>query len=83
MLKGATYYDPAGSVSIDPAATPDANKRRAEAQMQDTLDKMVKYGHLSAARRAEFKTLPHVQSPRANTRLSGRSVIWSTSPRAT
>ncbi len=82
MLKGATYYDPAGSVSIDPTATPDANKRRATAQMQDTLDKMVKYGHLSATERAKYTTLPHVLSPRANTRLSGRSVTWSTSPRA-
>ncbi|MFF9406058.1 transglycosylase domain-containing protein [Streptomyces anandii] len=72
MLKGATYYDPAGSVSIDPTATPDANKRRATAQMQDTLDKMVKYGHLSATERAKYTTLPHVQSPRANTRLSGQ-----------
>ncbi|MFI1164880.1 transglycosylase domain-containing protein [Streptomyces sp. NPDC020801] len=72
MLKGATYYDPAGSVSIDPAATPDANKRRALAQMQDTLTKMVKYGHLSAAVRAQYTALPKVQSPRANTRLSGQ-----------
>ncbi|MER6975900.1 transglycosylase domain-containing protein [Streptomyces carpinensis] len=72
VLKGATYYDPAGSVSIDPTATPEANARRATAQMQDTLNKMVKYGHLSATERAKYTTLPHVQNPRSNTRLSGQ-----------
>ncbi|MQY35813.1 Monofunctional biosynthetic peptidoglycan transglycosylase [Streptomyces sp. RB17] len=72
MLKGATYYDPAGATSLDPSATPDANKKRALAQMQDTLDKMVKYGHLSAADRAQYTTLPQVQNPRSNSRLSGQ-----------
>ncbi|WP_432136564.1 transglycosylase domain-containing protein [Streptomyces sp. bgisy154] len=72
MLKGATYYDPAGAQSIDPAATPDANKKRALTQMQDTLDKMVEYEHLDAAVRAKYTTLPKVQNPRSNTRLSGQ-----------
>ncbi|MEV7125124.1 transglycosylase domain-containing protein [Streptomyces sp. NPDC093260] len=72
MLKGATYYDPAGATSIDPSATAEANKRRAETQMQDTLDKMVEYGHLSAAERAKYTTLPKWQNPRSNTRLSGQ-----------
>ncbi|MFG2606761.1 transglycosylase domain-containing protein [Streptomyces sp. NPDC048514] len=72
MVKGATYYDPAGATSLDPAATSDANTRRATRQMQDTLDKMVQYGHLSAAERAKYTTLPTVQSPRSNSRLSGQ-----------
>ncbi|MEV8594415.1 transglycosylase domain-containing protein [Streptomyces sp. NPDC052012] len=73
VLKGATYYDPAGATSIDPVgATPEKNKKRALAQMQDTLDKMVEYGHLDAAKRAEFTKLPKVQSPRSNTALSGQ-----------
>ncbi|WP_435611451.1 transglycosylase domain-containing protein [Streptomyces sp. bgisy159] len=72
MLKGATYYDPAGAQSIDPAATPDANKKRALTQMQDTLDKMVEYEHLDEAVRAKYTTLPKVQNPRSNTRLSGQ-----------
>ncbi len=72
MLKGATYYDPAGATSIDPSATPEDNKRRALTQMQDTLDKMVKYGHLSATERAKYTTLPKWQNPRSNTRLSGQ-----------
>ncbi|MES4887000.1 transglycosylase domain-containing protein [Streptomyces sp. NPDC096012] len=72
MVKGATYYDPAGATSLDPAATAEANTRRATRQMQDTLDKMVRYGHLSAQERAKYTTLPKVQSPRSNSRLSGQ-----------
>ncbi|MFI7408254.1 transglycosylase domain-containing protein [Streptomyces sp. NPDC049627] len=72
MLKGATYYDPAGSTSIDPAATPEANSRRAKAQMQDTLNKMVEYGHLDPAIRAKYTELPKVQNPRFNSALSGQ-----------
>ncbi|MET7723587.1 transglycosylase domain-containing protein [Streptomyces mirabilis] len=72
MLKGATYYDPAGATSLDAAATPEANTKRATAQWSDTLDKEVKYGHLSATERAKYKTLPKAQNPRSNTRLSGQ-----------
>ncbi len=72
MLKGATYYDPAGSVSIDPAATPDANKKRAHSQMQDTLDKMVEYGHLNQAERAKYTELPTTQHPQSNAKLGGQ-----------
>ncbi|CAL9496422.1 transglycosylase domain-containing protein [Streptomyces sp. enrichment culture] len=71
-LKGATYYDPAGAVNIDKAATPDANKRRALRQMQDTLEKMVEYGHLDPATRAKYTELPKTQNPRFNTALSGQ-----------
>ena len=72
MLKGATYYDPAGAVAIDPAATAKANTRRALGQMQDTLNKMVEYGHLSQTERAKHTKLPKVKNPRANTALSGQ-----------
>ncbi|MER6277256.1 transglycosylase domain-containing protein [Streptomyces sp. 900105245] len=73
MLKGATYYDPAGATSLDPTgATPEANKKRALSQMQDTLDKMVEYGHLSPTERAKYRTLPKWQNPRSNSRLGGQ-----------
>ncbi len=73
MLKGATYYDPAGSVSIDPAgATPEANQKRALTQMQDTLDKMVEYGHLSQTERAKYTELPTTQHPQSNAKLGGQ-----------
>ncbi|RPF34817.1 transglycosylase domain-containing protein [Streptomyces sp. TLI_185] len=72
MLKGATYYDPAGSTSIDPAATPEANSKRALRQMQNTLDKMVEYHRLDAATRAKYTRLPNVKNPRSNTQLAGQ-----------
>ncbi|MEU9333061.1 transglycosylase domain-containing protein [Streptomyces sp. NPDC048290] len=71
-LKGATYYDPAGSVNIDTSATAEANKKRALGQMQDTLDKMVEYGRLDPATRDKYRALPKVQNPRFNTALSGQ-----------
>ncbi|MFE1438379.1 transglycosylase domain-containing protein [Streptomyces sp. NPDC058739] len=71
-LKGATYFDPAGAVNIDSAATPEANRKRAQRQQQDTLDKMVEYGHLDPAERAKFTELPKIQNPRFNTALSGQ-----------
>jgi membrane peptidoglycan carboxypeptidase len=73
VLKGATYYDPAGATSIDPSgATPQANRKRALRQMQDTLNKMVEYGHLSATERDKYTELPKWQNPRSNTQLSGQ-----------
>ncbi|MEU6094242.1 transglycosylase domain-containing protein [Streptomyces sp. NPDC047079] len=72
MLKGATYYDPAGATSLDPKATAQANSKRALVQMQDTLNKMVEYGHLDSAERAKYTKLPKVQNPRSNSRLSGQ-----------
>ncbi|MFF3848537.1 transglycosylase domain-containing protein [Streptomyces sp. NPDC002328] len=72
MLKGATYYDPAGARSIDPAATAEANARRALNQMQDTLDKMVEYKHLDLTERVKHSQLPKWQNPRSNTALSGQ-----------
>ncbi|MDC0768467.1 transglycosylase domain-containing protein [Streptomyces sp. HD] len=72
MLKGATYYDPAGSPSIDAKASAQANSKRALVQMQDTLDKMVEYGHLSPDVRAKYTKLPNWKNPRFNTALSGQ-----------
>ncbi|MGD1219299.1 transglycosylase domain-containing protein [Streptomyces krungchingensis] len=72
VLKGATYYDPAGATEVDPAARPEDNTRRLRAQWADTLDKEVEYGHLSAAKRDQFKDLPKWKNPRSNTRLSGQ-----------
>ncbi|MER7777014.1 transglycosylase domain-containing protein [Streptomyces sp. NPDC096191] len=72
VLKGATYYDPAGSTSIDTAATPEANQNRARNQMQDTLDKMVEYGHLSQAERAKYTDLPKWKNPESNAQLGGQ-----------
>ncbi|WP_413758187.1 transglycosylase domain-containing protein [Streptomyces sp. MMBL 11-3] len=72
VLKGATYYDPAGAESIDPAATPAANRARAEQRWSWILDEMVKDGHLDQAERAKHTEFPKLQSPRSNAQLSGQ-----------
>ncbi|MDQ1037467.1 membrane peptidoglycan carboxypeptidase [Streptomyces sp. V3I8] len=72
VLKGATYYDPAGAESIDPAATPAANRARAENRWGWILDEMVKDGHLEQSVRAKYTKFPKLQSPRSNAQLSGQ-----------
>ncbi|MGW3669339.1 transglycosylase domain-containing protein [Streptomyces sp. NPDC005141] len=72
VLKGATYYDPAGAQSIDPAASPQANRKRAEIRWKWILDEEVKDGRLSQAVRDKYTEFPEIQSPRSNAALSGQ-----------
>ncbi|MGW7431234.1 transglycosylase domain-containing protein [Streptomyces sp. NPDC054861] len=72
LLKGATYYDPAGSREIDPAATPEANLKRANERWGWILDEMVKDGSLPAEERAKYPTFPKVQPPKKNAALTGQ-----------
>ncbi|MFH8465066.1 transglycosylase domain-containing protein [Streptomyces sp. NPDC017991] len=72
VLKGATYYDPAGAESIDPSATPAANRERAEIRWRWILGEMVKDGHLEESVRAKYRDFPKLQSPRSNAQLGGQ-----------
>ncbi len=72
LLKGATYYDPAGATNIDPTADAASNKQRITARWQWILNEEVKDGHLSATERAKYTKLPHSENPRSNTQLSGQ-----------
>ncbi|MYW63980.1 penicillin-binding protein [Streptomyces sp. SID8379] len=75
VLKGATYYDPAGSPEIDPVnATRQKNTKRAEERWRWILGEEVKDGHLSAQKRSEFidKGFPKLQGPRSNAQLGGQ-----------
>ncbi|MGW3622773.1 transglycosylase domain-containing protein [Streptomyces sp. NPDC000880] len=72
LLKGATYFDPAGAEDIDPAATPAANRARATTRMNWILDEMVKDNHLSAAERAKYTKLPPLAPPKKNAQLGGQ-----------
>ncbi|MFF4350479.1 transglycosylase domain-containing protein [Streptomyces sp. NPDC001530] len=72
VLKGATYYDPAGAQSIDPTATPQDNRKRAEARWKWILDEEVKDKRLTAAERGKYTKFPTVQPPRSNVALSGQ-----------
>ncbi|SEC97758.1 Membrane carboxypeptidase (penicillin-binding protein) [Streptomyces sp. TLI_105] len=72
VLKGATYYDPAGYPEIDPQATAKANTERATKRWKWILDEMEKDGHISAAERAKYTTFPKVLPPRKSANLSGQ-----------
>ncbi|MFF8832076.1 transglycosylase domain-containing protein [Streptomyces sp. NPDC015131] len=72
LLKGATYYDPAGSPEIDPRATAAANTEAATKRWKWILDEMVKDGHLDAAERAKFTEFPMPDPPKKEARLGGQ-----------
>ncbi|QNS05253.1 transglycosylase domain-containing protein [Streptomyces xanthii] len=73
VLKGATYYDPAGSPGIDPVnATAEKNTARAELRWKWILDEEVKDGRLTQAERGKFDKFPKLQNPRSNAQLSGQ-----------
>ncbi|MFF2651610.1 transglycosylase domain-containing protein [Streptomyces sp. NPDC058045] len=73
VLKGATYYDPAGNPGIDPSATRQANTERATKRWSWILDQEVKDGHLSQEKRAKYTKLPRLESPRNNAKLGGQT----------
>ncbi|MFD8567072.1 transglycosylase domain-containing protein [Streptomyces sp. NPDC059639] len=75
VLKGATYYDPAGSPEIDPInATREKNTARAQARWKWILGEEVKDGRLTAAQHDVYikKGFPELKSPRSNAQLSGQ-----------
>ncbi len=72
LLKGAVYFDPAGSVDIDPTATPEANLARVTDRWKWVMNEMVKDGHLSAAERAKYPTFPMPLSTSKGAKLGGQ-----------
>ncbi|MGW1491426.1 transglycosylase domain-containing protein [Streptomyces sp. NPDC002402] len=72
LLKGATYYDPAGSTDIDPAATADANKARAVERWNWILDEMVKDSRLSPEKRPKPTAFPMPNKPTKQAQLGGQ-----------
>ncbi|MGW7078954.1 transglycosylase domain-containing protein [Streptomyces sp. NPDC054866] len=72
VLKGATYYDPAGAPEVDPAASPQANRDRATKRWNWILDEEVKDGHLTAEVRNKYREFPRLHNPRSNAQLGGQ-----------
>ncbi|WP_137994550.1 transglycosylase domain-containing protein [Streptomyces vilmorinianum] len=72
LLKGATYFDPAGLPQIDPKADAKSNTERATKRWDWILGEMVKDGHLTAEERAKYPTFPKVKPPRKNAALTGQ-----------
>ncbi|MER7947367.1 transglycosylase domain-containing protein [Streptomyces sp. NPDC096079] len=72
VLKGATYYDPAGYPDIDPEASAEKNTVRATKRWKWILDEMQKDGHLTAEERAKYPTFPKVEKLKKSANLSGQ-----------
>ncbi|GAA2420128.1 transglycosylase domain-containing protein [Streptomyces mauvecolor] len=72
LLKGATYFDPAGAPEIDPAATAEQNTKNATERWGWILDQEVKDKHMDAAERAKYKIFPMPDKPKKNANLGGQ-----------
>ncbi|MER6915277.1 transglycosylase domain-containing protein [Streptomyces sp. NPDC000594] len=74
LLKGATWYDPAGAIDIHPAATKASNRERAEKRWRWILDEMTKDGYLDAAKRDDFldKGFPEPDPVKKSASLGGQ-----------
>ncbi|WP_079159536.1 transglycosylase domain-containing protein [Streptomyces griseus] len=74
LLKGASYYDPAGAPEVDPVqATREKNTERAQKRWKWILDEEVKDSRLSAAERAKYTTFPMPHEPKKDAKLGGQT----------
>ncbi|MFE4856062.1 transglycosylase domain-containing protein [Streptomyces sp. NPDC056670] len=72
LLKGATYFDPAGAPEIDPAATAEQNTKNATERWGWILDQEVKDKHMGQAERDKYRSFPMPDKPKKNANLSGQ-----------
>ncbi|CAL9512078.1 Biosynthetic peptidoglycan transglycosylase [Streptomyces sp. enrichment culture] len=73
LLKGPTYYDPAGNQNLDSSATPDANRKRSEERWSWILEQMHEDDHLSDAEYQEaIKEYPEPQGRKAVKGMTGQ-----------
>ncbi|MFJ7195941.1 MULTISPECIES: transglycosylase domain-containing protein [unclassified Streptomyces] len=74
LLKGASYYDPAGAPEVDPKqATAKLNTERAEKRWKWILDEEVKDGRLAKAERDKYTKFPAPLEPKKNAQLGGQT----------
>ncbi|MEU1537604.1 transglycosylase domain-containing protein [Actinacidiphila glaucinigra] len=73
LLKGPTYYDPAGATSIDPTATPESNRKNSERRWKWILGEMYKDGKLSKDEYTEaVSKYPEPQGLKATKNMTGQ-----------
>lgn len=73
LLKGPTYYDPAGNADLDKAATPEANRKRSEERWSWILSEMHKDKHLTDTEYQEAgKKYPTVEGRKATKGMTGQ-----------
>lgn len=74
LLKGASYYDPAGATDVDPKqATPKLNTERAKKRWKWILDEEVKDGRLSQTERAKYTKFPDPLPLKKSPQLGGQT----------
>ncbi|MEV7233044.1 transglycosylase domain-containing protein [Streptomyces sp. NPDC051020] len=74
LLKGPTYFDPAGVTEADPKeATPAKNKDRAEKRWRWILNEEVKDGRMTQEERAKYTEFPMPKPPNQNAQLTGQT----------
>jgi membrane peptidoglycan carboxypeptidase len=74
LLKGPTYYDPAGTPSLGPAASAETNTKNATERWSWILGEMVKDGKLTPAEGASWKAkgFPMPDAPKPGAQLGGQ-----------
>ncbi|MFE7897066.1 transglycosylase domain-containing protein [Streptomyces sp. NPDC057424] len=73
LLKGPTYYDPAGNKDIDSAATKDANRKRSEARWSWILEQMHNDKRITDKEYQDaIKKYPSPQDRKASKGMSGQ-----------
>jgi membrane peptidoglycan carboxypeptidase len=72
LLKGPTYFDPAGNPDIDPSATAANNLRNSKERWAWILDKEVQDGLMPQAERATFTTYPTPLPVKKNAQMAGQ-----------
>ncbi|MFF9761170.1 MULTISPECIES: transglycosylase domain-containing protein [Streptomyces] len=73
LLKGPTYYDPAGNQNLDSAATPEKNRERSEERWSWILEQMHADEHLSDADyQKATKKYPEPQGRKAVKGMTGQ-----------
>ncbi|MFF4246035.1 transglycosylase domain-containing protein [Streptomyces sp. NPDC001822] len=74
LLKGASYYDPAGAPEVDQVkASAKANTERAKDRWKWILDEEVNDHRMTAAERAKYTTFPMPQKPKTDAKLGGQT----------
>ncbi|MFE7622674.1 transglycosylase domain-containing protein [Streptomyces sp. NPDC057509] len=73
LLKGASYYDPAGAPEVDSVqATAEKNTVRAKKRWKWILDEEVKDGRMSQKERDGYTEFPMPDKPKRNAQLGGQ-----------
>ncbi|MFE0511010.1 transglycosylase domain-containing protein [Streptomyces sp. NPDC058964] len=73
LLKGPTYYDPAGNQDLDAAASPKANRQRSEARWSWILGEMHKDKRITDAQyQTAIKKYPTVLGRKATKGMTGQ-----------